>query len=93
MGRKPECEVATLGTHGSPDPDGSDALKWPHCDGLNWPHLASDRRLTARVNELEREAPEGMRSRVEQFEQIRRIVIVRPSRRGLRTRIGCIGGR
>jgi hypothetical protein len=27
---------------------GSDALKWPHCDGLNWPHLVSDGRLTVR---------------------------------------------
>ncbi len=27
---------------------GSDALKWLHCDGLNWLHLVSDGRLTVR---------------------------------------------
>ena len=46
---------------------------WPHCDGLNWPHLSV--RWAADCSsfvELEREAPEGMGSRVEQFEQIRR---------------------
>ncbi len=27
VGRKPECEVATLGTHGAPDSDGFGGLR------------------------------------------------------------------
>ena len=51
---------------------GNDGLNWPHCDGLNWPHLCPTGGRLFELIELEREAPEGMGSRVEQFEQIRR---------------------
>ena len=51
----------------------NDGLNWPHCDGLNWPHLRPMRGLTVRRScERGAEGAEGVGSRVEQFEQIRR---------------------
>ena len=47
-------------------------LIWPHCGGLNWPHLRPTGDRPFELMELEREAAEGMGSRVQTFEQIRR---------------------
>jgi len=51
---------------------GNDGLIWPQCDGLIWPHLPSERDWTVRVFEHGSEVAEGMGSRVELFERIRR---------------------
>ena len=58
---------------GSSSRPGNDGLNWPHCDGLNWPHLPSERDWTVRAfSEHGSEVAEGMGSRVELFERIRR---------------------
>src|SRR5450755_284078 len=57
---------------GPPPRGGGDGLNWLHCDGLNWPRLRLTGGRLSRLIELERKAPEGMGSRVEQLEQIRR---------------------
>jgi transposase len=76
-------------------PARSDALKWLHCDGLNWPHLVSDERLTVRGSSSssgrrQREWDPGWSS----SSRSEGIVIVRVSRCGRsRSDMGFIAGR
>ena len=51
---------------------GTAVLIWPHCGGLNWPHLRPTGGRLFGAHRAQRKAAKGMGSRVETFEQIRR---------------------